>query len=142
MRSAAKVGLAVALLAGSALLATVSAAGAQAEEDGQVSFSSTCDQLRCYFEAEGTESLEGNVSRVEWTFGPNGTTETGSPVLHTFSEPGTYDVQLTVTSGEGNDTVEANATGGVTVARGEVPWIAVGFGAAALVGSVILARAT
>lgn len=140
MRPAAKLGLAIALLAGSSLLAAVGPAAAQ--EDGSLSFSSTCDQLRCYFEAEGEEALEGNVSEIEWTFGPNDTTKTGSPVLHTFPEPGTYDVRLTVESGEANDTTRANATGEVTVSQGEVPWIAVGFGAAALVASVALARAT
>ncbi|PSG96976.1 hypothetical protein BRD56_07815 [Thermoplasmatales archaeon SW_10_69_26] len=140
MRSAAKLGLVVALLAGSALLG--SAGTVLAQEDEELSFSSTCQQLRCYFEAEGEEALTGNVTEITWTLGPNGTTATGSPVEHDFAEPGTYDVELSVTSGEGNETTTVNATGEVTVAKGEIPWIAVGFGAAALAGSILLARAT
>lgn len=139
MRPVTKLGLVVALLAGSSLLA---AAGTVASQGEDLSFSSTCHQLRCQFEAEGQQALEGNVSSIEWTFGPNGTTKTGSPVEHAFQGPGTYDVRLEVTTGETNNTTTANTTGQVTVSSGEVPWSAVAFGVVALAGSIVLARAT
>lgn len=139
MRPLAAAGLALVLLAGSLL---VGPAGAQADGE-ELSFDSTCQQLRCFFEIENAEALEGNVSEVEWTFGPNETTETGNPVRYTFPEPGTYDVKVTVTSDLGdNATRQANATGEVRVTSGEVPWSAVIFGVVALVASVALARAT
>lgn len=137
MRSLARFALAAALLVGASLAAT---AAAQDEDD--VSFSSTCQQLRCFFEIdEPPAAIEGNVTEVEWTFGPNGTNETGNPVRHTFPSPGTYDVSVQVT-GEGPNATTVNGTGEVTVASGEVPWTALGFGVVALVGSIALARMT
>lgn len=136
MRSLARLALALTLLLGASLAAT-----AAAQDDG-VSFSSTCQQLRCFFELDETPAaIEGNVTEVEWTFGPNGTNETGNPVRHTFPSPGTYDVSVQVT-GEGENATRVNGTGEVTVSEGEVPWSAVAFGAVALVASIGLARAT
>lgn len=144
MRSLAMLALAAVLATGAGLLAVGGPAVAQDDDGDEVSFSSTCQQLRCFFELTSVpQAMQGNVTEVEWTFGPNGTTKTGDPVEHAFPEAGTFDVSVTVEGGpDANDTRRANASSQVTVSGGEVPWSAVGFGAVALVGSVLLARAT
>jgi PKD repeat protein len=43
---------------------------------------------------------DGSVESYEWDFG-DGSSASGSSVSHTYDELGTYDIQLTVTDGEG-----------------------------------------
>lgn len=138
MRSLARIALAAALVTGLGL-ATIGVAAAQ-DGGGEAAFSHTCQQLRCYFEVTDP-GVEGNVSGIEWTFAPNGTTKAGNPVEHTFSEPGTYNVSVLV-EGEGENATTASASGQVSVSEGEVPWSALVFGVVALIGSVALARLT
>lgn len=150
MRSARTAALALTLLVGS--LAGLSTAIAQdGSTTDELSFDWTCHALVCQFETTNAEqAVEGNVTAVDWTFGPDGNTTSGNPVEHTFPEPGTYDVTVTVTgnaTGNGTDNGTANAstattTGEVSVSNNEVPWMALGVGAAALVGSLALARMT
>lgn len=146
MRSLARLALAAALVTGFglALCGTAVAQEDEGDDGDGVAFSSTCQQLQCYFEVSDP-GIEGNVSQVQWTFGPNGTNETGNPVLHDFPEPGTYDVSVLVEGEAGNESqnaTTASGSGQVTVSEGEVPWSALVFGAVALVGSIGLARMT
>lgn len=137
MRSPARLALALALLAGFGL-AVVGPAQAQEDQREEVAFSSTCLQLQCHFEIGEMPVEEANATEIRWTFGANGTTATGNPVEHTFAEAGTYDVSVTVDAG--NETFEGREE--VQVSGGEVPWMAVWLGLAALAGSLVLARAT
>lgn len=144
MRSLARLALVAALLAGSSVLAATGPVAAQEDAGEEVTFSSTCQQLRCFFEVNEAPEDVGNVSEVRWSFGPDQANETGNPVRHTFPEPGTFEVSVLV---EGEEDEQGNLTtatgeGQVTVREGEVPWSALGFGAAAFVGSIVLARAT
>lgn len=140
MRSLARFALALGLVAGLTLLAVPGTATAQ--EDQASTFSWECQQLRCFFEVEqAPPGIEGNITEVEWSFGSEGENATGNPVRYTFAQPGTYNVSVVV-HGEGNDTAGVSASQQVQVSSGQVPWSALGFGAAALVGSVVLARAT
>lgn len=118
--------------------------GEQAEEQAEVSFLSNCLQLRCQFEVvNADEVVEGNVTSIDWTFGPDGAQKTGSPVVHTFEQAGTYDVHVTVTgNASDNQTAQANATGEVSVQGKQVPLEALGLGVAAILGAIILARLT
>lgn len=150
MRSAASAGLALALLLGFSLTPILGLSQAQ-EPDVEVGIDTSCHQLVCQFEAtNATEAVEGNVTAIEWVFGPNGTTAEGTPVEHTFPSPGTYEVQVTVTgtpanatgNSTGNETPTASTTEQVTVTGREVPWGAVVFGALALAGSIALSRLT
>lgn len=118
--------------------------GDQAEEQAEVSFLSNCLQLRCQFEVmNADEAVEGNVTSIDWTFGPDGAQKTGSPVVHTFEQAGTYDVHVRVTGNAStNQTAQANATGEVSVQGKQVPLEALGLGVAAILGAIILARLT
>lgn len=56
-----------------------------------------------------TDTSTGNPDVFVWDFG-DGTTGIGSSVEHSFDEPGTYDVQLTVSNSAGNDDTTAQIT--------------------------------
>lgn len=155
MRSPASLGLAALLLL-SAALAFLSGPVRSQDPDYQLSFDWSCHQLRCQFEVpNATEAVEGNVTEIAWSFGPNGTSKTGNPVSHTFPSPGTYDVTVVVTA-EGDDNGTGNSTGNSTdggpgqasvtqpvrVSQASTPWAAVVLGLGALAGSVVLSRLT
>jgi PKD repeat protein len=53
------------------------------------------------FDASGTTD-EGTVASYEWAFGDGSANATGATVSHTYAQPGTYVVVLTVTDGAGN----------------------------------------
>lgn len=152
MRSLAALATALALLA-APLALPLSPARAQAGDGPTIG--ANCQQLVCQFEvADADAAVEGNATAVEWTFGPNGTNATGNPVEHAFPEPGTYEVQVTVTgtspnatdnataNATGDDPPQASATRRVTVEAGSVPWSALGVGVVALAASIGLARVT
>ncbi len=64
------------------------------------SFTVTCDQLACSFNAAGSSDTDGTVASYAWDFG-DATTGTGNPTDHSFATAGTRDVTLTVTDNEG-----------------------------------------
>ena len=70
------------------------------------SFTSSCTQLACTFNAGGSSDSDGAVVAYAWTFGADGS-GTGAQAGHTFSTAGTYNVTLQVTDDDG-------ATGSVT----------------------------
>ena len=52
------------------------------------------------FDASGSSDADGSIASYEWDFG-DGSTDSGESVTHTFSSPGDYDVELTVTDDDG-----------------------------------------
>jgi len=63
-------------------------------------FSSSCPNLTCTFNAGGSSDPDGDVAGYAWTFG-DGTTGTGATPHHIYTTPGTYRVKLTVTDNRG-----------------------------------------
>ena len=53
------------------------------------------------FNASGSSDTDSMISDYSWDFGDNNT-DTGDVVFHEFADPGTFDVQLTVTDIAGN----------------------------------------
>ncbi len=76
-----------------------------------------CTGLSCTFDSAASTDAEGPITAAEWEFG-DGSTWTGATASHTYAEPGTYQVKLTVTdtSGATNSVTEP-----VTVDHPAVP---------------------
>lgn len=55
----------------------------------------TCAGTQVTFDASGSYDFDGEVVSMEWDFGDGATAE-GAKVTHSFAEPGTYNVRLTV----------------------------------------------
>ncbi|TQM67557.1 beta-propeller uncharacterized protein DUF5122 [Actinomadura hallensis] len=64
------------------------------------SFTSNCDALECAFDASASDDPDGSIESYAWDFG-DGETGTGVKPEHTYDEPGTYTVKLTVTDDRG-----------------------------------------
>ncbi|MBT8142934.1 MAG: S8 family serine peptidase [Gammaproteobacteria bacterium] len=64
------------------------------------SFSATCNDLACDFDASGSTDTNNNITSYAWDYG-DGNTDSGVSRSHTFSEAGTYSVTLTVTDSDG-----------------------------------------
>jgi PKD repeat protein/flagellar hook assembly protein FlgD len=65
------------------------------------------------FDGSGTTSPNGDISSYAWDFG-DGDTASGAAPSHTFTEPGTYEVELTVTDEAG---ISATASRTITVSE-------------------------
>jgi PKD repeat protein len=63
-----------------------------------------CTGLSCDFDGSGSSDPDGVVSSYSWTFGDGGTGSGATP-NHVYTNPGQYSVKLTVTDGEGLDSV-------------------------------------
>jgi PKD repeat protein len=86
------------------------AGGAPGNQAPTASFGSTCSGLSCSFDASASDDEDGTVEEYAWSFGSDGTDDGVSP-SHTFSAPGTYAVELTVTDDDGAvDAVTKNVT--------------------------------
>lgn len=59
----------------------------------------TTDNLQ--FDGTGSEDLDGSIASFEWNFG-DGAAATGAAATHTYSTPGTYTPELTVTDDKGS----------------------------------------
>src|SRR5690606_33483302 len=69
--------------------------------------------LEVSFDASGSEDPDGEIVSYEWDFG-DGNSGEGAVVSHTFEEPGSYEVTLTVTDDQGatgtaSETIEVSA---------------------------------
>jgi PKD repeat protein len=64
------------------------------------SFSSSCSGLRCSFDASGSADSDGTIDAYSWNFG-DGTSGSGKTAEHTYAQPGTHTVALTVTDDGG-----------------------------------------
>ncbi|MDX1457378.1 MAG: S8 family serine peptidase [Marinobacter sp.] len=60
------------------------------------SFSYSCNELACNFDAGGSSDSDGTLSSYDWDFG-DGTLGSGVSASHTYANDGTYTVTLTVT---------------------------------------------
>lgn len=79
-----------------------------------------CTGLACSFDGSGSGDPDGTVAGYAWDFGDGRTSANATPA-HTYSDPGTYTVRLTVTDDEGATdattltvTVKATASSDVT----------------------------
>ncbi|MGB0496544.1 MAG: PKD domain-containing protein, partial [Kangiellaceae bacterium] len=75
------------------------------------SFTSSCTDLACDFDANASSDSDGTIDTYSWDFG-DGNSATGVTPSHTYSADGSYDVTLTVTD---NNAANSSATNQVTV---------------------------
>nr|WP_198151577.1 PKD domain-containing protein [Kibdelosporangium sp. MJ126-NF4]CEL16590.1 Chitinase [Kibdelosporangium sp. MJ126-NF4]CTQ89059.1 Chitinase (EC 3.2.1.14) [Kibdelosporangium sp. MJ126-NF4] len=78
------------------------------------SFTANCStsEPSCSFDASGSSDPNGSISSYAWKFGDD-QTGTGATPSHTYSQAGTYTVELTVTDNEGKtDTETKQVTAG------------------------------
>ena len=78
------------------------------------SFTYSCTELACDFDASGSSDSDGMIESYLWDFG-DGNGGSGVTITHTYSAAGTYSVVLTVTDDDG---AEDSDTQGVTVTSG------------------------
>ncbi|MEU6424859.1 LamG-like jellyroll fold domain-containing protein [Microbispora sp. NPDC046973] len=74
-----------------------------ANQPPTASFTATCTELECSFDAGASTDADGSVASYAWVFG-DGATGSGKTATHTYPAAGDYPVKLTVTD-------DANATG-------------------------------
>ncbi|MBE7190352.1 PKD domain-containing protein, partial [Jatrophihabitans endophyticus] len=81
---------------------TVSSSGtAPASAAPTASFTSSCSQRTCAFDAAKSTAVDGSVASYAWTFG-DGTTGSGATASHTYNGDGKHAVALTVTDSAGS----------------------------------------
>lgn len=64
------------------------------------SFSSSCSDLNCDFDASSSSDSDGTITTYSWDFG-DGNSANGATPSHSYASAGTYNVTLTVTDNEG-----------------------------------------
>jgi PKD repeat protein len=64
------------------------------------SFTLTCSGLSCSFNGTGSADSDGTITQYAWAFG-DGSTGSGVTTQHTYNQPGSYPVTLTVTDNAG-----------------------------------------
>jgi PKD repeat protein len=67
------------------------------------SFTASCAQRTCTFDASGSRSDNGSITGYGWDFG-DGSTGTGVTTSHVYAADGTYSVRLTVTDSSNQTT--------------------------------------
>ena len=67
------------------------------------SFTQSCTDLVCTFDASASSDPDGTIASYSWKFGDNSTGD-GQVVQHTYTGTGSYPVELTVTDNSGGTT--------------------------------------
>lgn len=75
-------------------------------EGPTASFTVSCDELACDFDASGSTAGDEPISSYDWDFG-DGNSGSGETVSHSFGADGTYTVTLTVTDNGGLSDAES-----------------------------------
>ncbi|WP_210330585.1 S8 family serine peptidase [Aliikangiella sp. G2MR2-5] len=79
------------------------------------SFSESCTELSCSFDASASSDGDGSITAYSWDFG-DGSSATGVAPTHTYGADGSYTVTLTVTDNDGATDTETRtvnvSTGG------------------------------
>ncbi|MBK7181762.1 MAG: gliding motility-associated C-terminal domain-containing protein [Bacteroidetes bacterium] len=74
-----------------------------------VSFITVNDTAGCEDFTPTFTALSNIGVSYEWTFGDGSVAQTGSPIAHTYTTPGTYDITLSVTTAQGcTSTISSN----------------------------------
>ena len=81
------------------------------------SFTSSCSNLTCVFDASASTDPDGTIASYAWDFG-DGTSGTGPTPSHSYATSGSYNVTLTVTDNGG---ATGAATRTVTATTGTAP---------------------
>lgn len=102
---------------GGAEYTVVLVSGAPVDQPPQAGFSVSCQLLTCHLDGTASTDPDGTVQSWSWDFGDQ-STGSGSVVDHTFAQPGTFQVTLTVTD---DDQATGTSTQGVTVSDGSSP---------------------
>ena len=69
-----------------------------------------CQDLMCTFDASGSSDSDGTITSYAWSFG-DGTDGSGESTTHSYTQPGTYSVTLTVTDDDSaTDSASDSAT--------------------------------
>jgi serine protease len=87
--------------------------------DPTASFSFSCTDLSCEFDANGSSDSDGSISSYDWNFGDD-STGTGLTTTHTYANSGTYTVTLTVWDNDGASGMSSQDVD-VTVATSNTP---------------------
>ena len=86
--------------------------GQAANQSPTASFTATCVDGRCSVDGRASTDPDGTIASYAWNFG-DGSTATGPTAARTYTQSGTYTIQLTVTDNGG---LTATTTRVVTVA--------------------------
>ena len=81
------------------------------------SFSSSCSDLSCNFDASNSTDPDGSIVSYDWDFG-DGSLQSGMAASYAFNSAGDYEVILTVRDNEG---AENSVSKTVTVTDGQEP---------------------
>jgi myo-inositol-hexaphosphate 3-phosphohydrolase len=87
-----------------------------------------CNDLTCTTTGADSSDPDGSITQYRWAFGDGGTA-TGVTATHTYAEPGTYTVTLTVTDNDGA-TGQASRTLSVPAQAGTISFVGAAMSAA------------
>ncbi|MDX1755693.1 MAG: S8 family serine peptidase [Marinobacter sp.] len=90
------------------------------------SFTYSCNELACGFDAGGSNDSDGTLTRYDWDFG-DGTLASGVNASHTYATDGTYTVTLTVTDDDSSTDTDVQEVTVSSAASGDFNLTASGY---------------